>query len=205
MDAFHIGMLVLCILWGVVCFGLTYKYLADAAVLRAIEMGGVSKKDDQTVIQQIISLVTEAQSEIEIFDDGELSKFLYRDTAFVGCVRRRLTEDRDFKVRVFFDSSVPSGAFAELCKDFPDSVTVWRRARLVLAGDVSSAVYFHLIDRGTKGVFKKQSAEDGLWRYRSMDISSCSESDKKKAGAVVLRKYRQPEELFKRVGAWELG
>ena len=204
METAQVILIVVSFLVGITCFSLTYKYLADAMIFSSIKIiGEATENDDAVAIRKAIFLVEEAQEEIEMFDDGDFSesfKSLYNDTGFIKSVEKKLQDDPNFRVRVFFNCGDPRLKFIQTFKDHEkkEQVEIYK---LRNPKNRPSDVHYRLIDGGTKGVFSKHGRGDGNRMYRELNISTRSKRDKKRAGEIILKKHRQPRELFERLGA----
>ena len=201
METAQVILIVVSLLVGITCFALTYKYLAEAMIFSSIKIGEATENDDDIAIRQAILLAEEAQDEIEMFDDGDVSEAfnsLYDDTGFIESVKKKLQDNPNFRVRVFFNDGDPRLKFIQAFKDHEKQVEIYK---LKPSESRPSDVHYRLIDGGTKGIFSKHGRGDGNRIYRELNISTRSKHDKKKAGEIILKKYRQPRELFEKLGA----
>ena len=198
MELLQAGLKALLVVAGSVCFLFTYKYLRKAVALSFVRKGAIVENDDDIAIEQSISLVKEAEKDIEMFDDGDLKKSyrsLYDDERFIEVISEKLRNNPDFKIRAFFNTGDPQLRFIQKF-GANDRVEIYKlKAGIPRPPDL----HYRLIDGGTKGILAKHTQGVGERIYQELSIPNRSKRDTVVAGKFVLEKYRQPENNFEKL------
>ena len=145
----------LSLLIGAVCFYVTWRRLSEYVATPWITVGKKQRNNDLMAIEQSVSLAREAEEEIEIFDDGDISteyESLYNDPTFVGVVKDKLANNSNFKVRAFFNDGHPELLFIQELLENKNQVEIYRLKPEI---DRPLDVHYRLIDGGVKGVLVK--------------------------------------------------
>lgn len=148
------------------------------AIMRVRVISG--ENDDVTAAEQFITLVNRAEHLIVVYDDGNKMKgSLYDDKTVVEAVEKRLSENGNFNVKCFFNSSDQTR--------FVTSLQSMDRVDIRFRNNDESRpndVHYKIIDDGAMGYLSRHAFGQA---ERNFTIVDCSRS--KPAKQLMLGKY----------------
>lgn len=194
MDAVQIALIGVSLLIGIAFFLLCYRSIVDESHFEAIQLSEVQENDDEEAIQQTLSLAEEAETRIDMFDDGDLSKnfrSLYHDDRVISLLKDKL-KDHSFKIKAFFIKGDPKLKFISAFKNNPQ-VDIYT---LKPNNPRLKASHYRIIDGGRKGIIATHNQGADKRKYREIVVEGDSEKDIASVGKTVLRRYEPSKRLF---------
>lgn len=177
------------------------EFLRDACVVPSIKLSEEKSNNEGLVVKQAMSLIKEAEIEIEIFDDGNPSdnpESLYNSDVFIEAVQSKIKDNPDFRVRVLFNEGHSGLKFIREFRNRSDGcVALYVRKD----GNRPPDRHYKIIDRGMKGVLSRHDYGDPDRTYQELSIERRKKSDMLRAGRNAMRLYGQPIKRFRRMEA----
>lgn len=174
-----IMLLAIILIAGSVSFFFFLRFARRTLAIMRVRVSS-GENDDNTAVEQFITLVNKAEHLIIVYDDGNLMHgSLYDDKAVVEAVKKRLSENSDLEIKCFFNRREQTHFFTSL----QSSNRVDIRFRNNSEGRPDD-VHYKIIDNGVIGYLSRHALGQ---TERNFTIVDCSKS--KPARRLMLGKY----------------
>ncbi len=162
--------------------------------LQSIEILPWEKNDDEKAISLVISLVDEAEEQIELYDDGnKIESSLYDDGRFIDAIKDKLEKNKDFRVQCMFNYDEDL-QFKEAFKNDARVLIYVRQGQ-----ERPQDTHYKIIDDGRKAYLSQHVAGADRRAYRMVDCSRVNKAQLKKIDRFLFGDYRQGLSEFKRL------
>ncbi len=156
--------------------------------LKRVRSSPVQMNDDESTKATFKAFLEEAQSSMDIYDDGDnVDGSIYMNEEITGLVKRKLEDNPDFRIRCLFNFDEPNLLFRRAFKGFTPQLEIKTRDRSKPRLDI----HYKIIDDGAKAYLARHDPGSRNRLFRIVDCTTVSESNRKRASDVILGRYKR--------------
>jgi len=147
----------------------------------------IEANDDESTKANFRELLEEARRSIVIYDDGDkVSDSIYMDQQITELVRQKLEANPDFQMQCLFNFDEPDLLFRKAFNDYASRVEIKTRDRT----KPRLAIHYKIIDDGAKAYLSRHLPGSSTRRFRIVDCTNVSESNRNRVSNAVLGMYK---------------
>ncbi len=147
--------------------------------------------DDRVANENSVNILSEAEEDIEIYDDGNnFEESPYNSESFIHAVRQKLDENQGFKLLCLFNCD----ELTDFRTEFGDHERVDIRVRT--AGGRPDDVHYKIVDGGRRAYISKHGLNERTRKYRIVDCGRVERRDFELAVEILFEGVQQDLDDF---------
>lgn len=148
----------------------------------------IEANDDESTKAKFRELLGEARYSMVIYDDGDkVPDSIYMDEGITKLVRQKLDANPDFRMQCLFNCDEPDLLFRNAFIDYASRVEIKTRDQT----KPRLAIHYKIIDGGVKAYLSRHRPGSSQRRFRIVDCTDVSESNRNRVSNAVLGTYKK--------------